>query len=342
MARKKTKRKSFILPLLAICAVAALVGGLYVLDNKLPAFGSSCELYVYESTTVSELEKVISSKAAPKYPSSLKRCFARENVSGKLKPGHYHIEKSSPNIYVARMLTRGWQTAVTVTLSGTIRTKEKLARQISGPLLLDSLDIATALSDNEFLAQYGFNSENVFALFLPDSYQMYWTASIENVFGRFKKEYDLFWNKERLDRAEEIGLTPMQVSVMASIVNGETNKESEYARIAGVYMNRYKVGMKLQADPTVAFCYDYKIKRVLFSHLEVDSPYNTYKYEGLPPAPINVPHKSCIDAVLNYEVHDYWYFCASSDFDGSHKFAKTLSEHSRNASDFQNALNKRK
>lgn len=170
---------------------------------------------------------------------------------------------------------------------------------------------------------------------------MYWTASPQEIFERFRKEYDAFWTPGRIDRAEALGLDRMEVSVLASIVNGETLRKSEYPQIAGVYLNRLERGMKLQADPTVAFCFNYGPDRILKKHTRVDSPYNTYRYAGLPPAPINVPPKACIDAVLNPDTHDYLYFCASPDFDGTHRFASSYSEHLRNARAFQRALTAR-
>lgn len=171
---------------------------------------------------------------------------------------------------------------------------------------------------------------------------MYWTASVKDIFDRFKKEYDAFWTSERKAKAAAQGLSPMEVSVMASIVSGETLKAFEYPIIAGVYLNRYKKGMKLQADPTIAFCYDYTLDRILKKHLTVDSPYNTYKHVGLPPAPINVPPKACLEAVLNPENHKYIYFCASPAFDGTHRFAVTYSEHLKNARAFQRELTARR
>jgi UPF0755 protein len=177
---------------------------------------------------------------------------------------------------------------------------------------------------------------------LPDTYQMYWTASVKEIFDRFKKEYDRFWTPERLEKAKSQRLTPMQVSVMASIVSGETLKSFEYPVIAGVYLNRYRKGMKLQADPTVAFCHDYSLDRILKKHLTVESPYNTYKYVGLPPRPINVPPKACLEAVLDPAEHKYIYFCASPAFDGTHRFAVTYNEHLKNAREFQRELTKRR
>lgn len=340
--KKKKKYLPLVSGLAVVLFIMAAVAGLYVLDNKLPAFGKGCHLYVRPDTDPQDVMDSIMVKACPKYKGSLHRCMMKEHVYENLKPGHYVIDQSSPSIYVARMLSRGWQTPVTLTLSGTIRTKEKLARQISSQMMTDSASVMASLCDDAFLKDFGFTSENVFALFLPDSYQIYWTASNDEIFDRFKKEYDNFWNDARQNMAKEIGLTPLEVSIMASIVAGETNRNQEYRRIAGVYMNRLRTGMKLQADPTVCFCFDYKINRVLFKHLEVDSPYNTYRYAGLPPAPINVPLKSCIEAVLDYEHHNYLYFCASPAFDGTHRFASNLTEHMTNARAFQKALDNRK
>lgn len=207
--------------------------------------------------------------------------------------------------------------------------------------MADSLQIDSLLHDDAFLEQYGVSSETVFSLILPDTYQMYWTASPESIFTRFKKEYNAFWTPERQAAADALGLSRLEVSTLASIVSGETLQQKEYPVIAGVYLNRLKRGMRLQADPTVAFCFNYEPSRILKKHLEVDSPYNTYKYAGLPPAPINVPPKACIDAVLHPDTHGYLYFCASPEFDGTHRFARTFSEHLKNAREFQRELTRR-
>ena len=259
-----------------------------------------------------------------------------------MKPGRYVIGPSATSIYVARMLVFGWQTPQALTLSGTIRSKGTLAKKISLQMMADSASVAAALEDEAFLSGYGFTPDNVFAMILPDTYEMWWTASVEDIFDRFKKEYDAFWTQGRVAKAEKQGLSRLEVSVMASIVSGETLKAAEYPVIAGVYLNRLRRGMKLQADPTVCYCHDYKLDRVLRKHLEIDSPYNTYKYAGLPPAPINVPPKACVDAVLNPDEHGYIYFCASPDFDGTHRFAVTYGEHCRNAREFQRELTARR
>lgn len=305
-------------------------------DNRRPNFSEPHVLYVYPDMTADQVLDSLSSVA--KRPRSLARAFDKMEVAAKMKPGRYVIGPSSPSIYVARMLNFGWQTPQKLTLSGTIRKKGVLAEKISRQMMVDSASVAQALDSAEFLASYGFTPENVFAMFLPDTYQMYWTASVTDIFDRMKKEYDAFWTPERQEKAAAQRLTPLQVSVVASIVSGETLKDFEYPLIAGVYLNRYRKGMRLQADPTVAFCFDYEPDRILKKHLTVDSPYNTYKYAGLPPAPINVPPKACLDAVLNPSDHRYIYFCASPDFDGTHRFAVSYNDHLKNARAFQRAL----
>jgi len=324
-----------------LAAAAGFVAGRYFSDNKKPNFSEKYVLYVRPDMTADQVKDSLAAGAGVLRPRSIDRTFRKMEVEQKMKPGRYVVEPSSTSIYVARMLVYGWQTPQNLTLSGTIRTKGSLARKIGAQMMADSAAIDKALNDTAFLAGYGFTPENVFALFLPDTYQMYWTASVEDIFDRFKKEYDVFWNADRKAKAEALKLSPMQVSVMASIVNGETLQKAEYPVIAGVYLNRYRKGMKLQADPTVAFCFDYTLDRILKKHLTVDSPYNTYKYKGLPPAPINVPPKACIDGVLDHQKHNYIYFCASPDFDGTHRFAVGYNEHLRNAREFQRALTAR-
>lgn len=322
-------------------AVAGFFFGRWYNDNKRPNFSEKYILYVTPDTPVQEVIDSLVSGAGSMRPRSLQRCFDEVDAASVMKPGRYVIEPSFTSIYVARMLVHGWQTPGNLTLSGTIRTKAKLAQKIAAQMMVDSASVAAALESEEFLAQYGFTPENIFAMFLPDTYQMYWTASVQDIFDRMKKEYDVFWNQDRLAKAKAQKLTPMEVSVLASIVSGETLKAFEYPRIAGVYLNRYRKGMRLQADPTVAFCFNYELDRILKKHLKVDSPYNTYKYAGLPPAPINVPPKACLEAVLSPENHKYIYFCASPAFDGTHRFAVTFDDHKKNAREFQRALTKR-
>lgn len=339
-------RSNIFISVFAVLAVlsgtAGFVVGRYFSDNRRPNFSNDYVLHVYPEMTAQDVMDSLVAGAGVLRPKSLERTFRKMEVEQNLKPGRYVVDKSSTSIYVARMVVFGWQTPQNLTLSGTIRSKGVLAKKIGMQMMVDSASVHSALEDDEFLSQYGFSSEDIFAMILPDTYQMYWTADVKAIFDRLKKEYDAFWTPERLSKADAQGLTRKQVSVVASIVSGETLKPFEYPVIAGVYLNRYRKGMKLQADPTVCFCYDYKLDRVLKKHLQIDSPYNTYKYAGLPPAPINVPPKACIDAVLDPDRHGYMYFCASPDFDGTHRFAVRYSDHLKNARAFQRELTARR
>ena len=327
--------------LAVLAGAAGYVLGMYYIDNKQSNFTKDYVLYVRPETTVSQIVDSLQAGAGTVRPRSIERCFKKMEVASNMKPGRYVIEPSATSIYVARMLVFGWQTPQNLVLSGTMRSKGRIAKKISTQMMVDSASVAQALDSAEFLKGYGFTPENVFAMILPDTYQMYWTASVEEIFDRLKKEYDAFWTPERDAKAKAQGLSRMQVSILGSIVSGETLKDFEYPKIAGVYLNRYKKGMRLQADPTIAFIHGYTLDRILKKHLTVDSPYNTYKYAGLPPAPINVPPKACLDAVLNPDKHGYIYFCANAAFDGTHKFAVTYNEHLKNAREFQRALTAR-
>ena len=339
------KSKKTLLWILAAATLLGLVAvgnfAQYYLDNRMPNFQKEYVLYVYPDMTAEQVLDSIVVGAQAERPRSVEHVFKKMKVAENMKPGRYVVETSKPSIYVARMLVYGWQTPQNLTLSGTIRSKERLVKKISNQMMVSADEVSAALADSAFLAQYGFTPENVFAMIMRDTYQMYWTASVKEIFDRFKKEYDAFWTPVRIAKAKKQGLSKMDVSIVASIVSGETLKEFEYPIIAGVYLNRYRTGMKLQADPTVAFCFDYKLNRILHRHMEVDSPYNTYRYAGLPPAPINVPPKACLEAVLNPDQHGYIYFCASPDFNGTHRFAVTYAEHMDNANEFHKALNAR-
>lgn len=341
-----TTKGKIILAVLAagalLAGAAGFVAGRYYIDNKKPNFSEKYVLYVRPEMSVAEVMDSLQAGAGTVRPKSVERAFAKMEMNANMKPGRYVVDSTSTSIYVARMLVYGWQTPQNMTLSGTLRKKDRIAQRISSQMMVDSTSVADALNDEAFLAEYGFTPENVFALIIPDTYEMYWTASVKDIFDRFKKEYDAFWTSDRKEKAKAQGLSPMQVSVMASIVSGETLKAFEYPIIAGVYLNRYKKGMKLQADPTIAFCYDYTLDRILKKHLTVDSPYNTYKHVGLPPAPINVPPKACLEAVLNPQKHNYIYFCASPAFDGTHNFAVGYNEHLKNARAFQRELTARR
>lgn len=265
----------------------------------------------------------------------------RKDYPSHVKPGRYLLKDGMSNRQLCGMLNGGLQTPVRVTFNN-VRDVAMLAGRIGDQIEADSIEIMDYLNDATHLAELGFNRQTIPALFLPNTYEFYWNTSAAQFVEKMKKEYDRYWNSERVNKAKEIALSPIQVSTLASIVDKETNKTDEMARIAGVYLNRLRNGWLLQADPTLVFAVgDFGLKRVLNVHKEVESPYNTYKYPGLPPGPICIPSLASINAVLNAEKHNYYYFCAKEDFSGYHNFAKTLAEHNRNAQRYQRALGKR-
>lgn len=324
-----------VLVLLAIAGVKAY--RMYY-DRKVGNFTGKVELFVRPGTDVSAVRDSLFSSGMVRSGRSLSRTLSGLSA---VRPGHYVIDASSSSMYVSRMLRLGWQTPVNLTLSGAIRTPGILARKIGAQMLADSADVAGFACCNDSLRRYGVDTTLLFTLVIPDTYQMQWTASVREIFDRFVEQRDAWWTEERRAKARAQGLTPREVSILASIVDGETRYEPEMPTIAGVYLNRLRSGMRLQADPTVAYCFGYTLHRILRKHLEYDSPYNTYLYAGLPPGPISCPPKSCLEAVLSPERHNYYYFCAHPSFNGSHQFAASYAEHLQNARDFQSALTRR-
>jgi UPF0755 protein len=239
------------------------------------------------------------------------------------------------------MLKAGNQEPVKISFQN-VRLKHTLAGMVAKKLETDSALVSQLLDSASFVSKYGFTTDNVYTMFIPNSYEMYWNTSAEKFFLRMHDEYEKFWTPERKAKAEKIGLSPIKVTILASIVDGEALMDQELPIIAGLYMNRLKKGMKLEADPTVIFAAnDFTIRRVLNKHLRIGSPYNTYRVTGLPPGPISMPSIKAIDGVLNHSNHNYIYMCAKEDFSGYHNFATTMAQHSINARKFQQALNER-
>jgi UPF0755 protein len=261
------------------------------------------------------------------------------NYDKLVKPGHYEIPDKATNYQLITILRSGRQTPIKLTFHN-IRLKDDLAAKLAGYLDADEDEFREMLNDEQYLKQFGFTPETIMLMFVPNTYELYWNTTPEQLMERMKKEYDRFWTPARIAKAKKLGLTRKEVSILASIVEAEQNQHAdERPRIAGAYLNRLKIGMPLQADPTVVFAVgDFSIRRVLNKHLQTDSPYNTYKYKGLPPGPINLPSIPSIDAVLNPEQHKYIYFCAKEDFSGYHSFAATEKEHIDNARRYQKAL----
>lgn len=257
------------------------------------------------------------------------------------KPGHYKLEKGMTFRSLLGKLRTGNQTPVRVTFNN-IRSLERLAGSVSKFIEADSASLLAAFKSGTVASEYGFDKADFISMFIPDTYELYWTVTPEEFIARMNKEYERFWSAgERDAKRKSLGLSRKEVSTLASIVIEESKYVPEQPRIAGVYINRLRKNMPLQADPTVKYAVgDPTLKRILFKHLELESPYNTYKHTGLPPGPIYCPPKSAIDAVLDYEKHNYLYFCASPDLSGRHRFATTLSQHNANAKQYAAALDR--
>jgi UPF0755 protein len=239
-------------------------------------------------------------------------------------------------------LRSGKQTPIDITFSN-LRSLDQLAARIGRQIEADSLKIISFLNDYSNFGGDGFKKENIISVFIPNTYEFYWNTSAKGLYTRMLKEYRLFWNEKRLSKAKEKGLNPLEVSILASIIDEESSKQDEKPRIAGVYLNRLNRGIPLQADPTIIFALnDNSITRVLKKHLAVNSPYNTYVHSGLPPGPIGCSSIEAIDAILDAEKHDWLYFVAKPDFSGYHNFSRTLSEHNRYSLLYQKELDKRK
>lgn len=292
-----------------------------------------------DDTADSVLRSIIQSDPLAK-TKALKFILDRRDYDSHIRTGCYTVKSGVLPKQVADMLTGGMQTPVRLTINST-RTVGQMAKAIAGQVMIDSASIVNRLSDPVFLDSIGYTPANVYCMIIPNTYEVYWNISADALISRLVRERDRFWNRERQDKAGSIGLTPQQVTTLASIIEEETAKNDELPIVAGLYMNRLHRNMPLQADPTVVFALGgERPKRVLKVHLEVDSPYNTYRYPGLPPAPIRFVSTRSIDAVLNYSKHNYLYMCAKEDFSGNHNFTSSLSQHNANAARYQRALSR--
>ena len=246
------------------------------------------------------------------------------------------------NNELVNMFRAGNQVPVHFTFNN-MRTIEEFANEAQEELAVSKDELMALLTDSDVRAELGFNSNTILAMFIPNTYEIYWNIPAMDLLKRMKKEYARFWNENRMAKAREIGLSPEEVITLASIIEEETVKAEEYPVIAGVYMNRLNKGIKLDACPTLKFVLgDFTISRILDRHMQIDSPYNTYMYAGLPPGPIRMASIKVIDSVLNYQKHDYLFFCAKSDFSGYHNFSRTLRQHNAYAREYHRELNKRK
>ena len=259
----------------------------------------------------------------------------------RVRTGRYSILPGENSLALFRKLRNGQQEPCNLTIPN-VRTMEQMAAYLGNHLMMDSIQFAEAFMDSSYISRYGYTKETLPALFIPNTYEVYWDVSMDGFMKRMERENKSFWNKEREEKAKRTGCSHIEIATLASIVDEETANNAEKPMVAGMYINRLHRGMLLQADPTVKFALgDFSLRRIYFDHLTVDNPYNTYRYAGLPPGPIRTASIVGIDAVLNYVEHPYLYMCAKEDFSGTHNFAATYSEHIKNAKRYSQALNKR-
>lgn len=334
-------RKKTWIYLLSVLLLACLAAGITAfVQFRGNAVEEEYELFVSSRAAYGDL--VDSLMPRLKHRAAFRSYARRIDLEQTFKPGHYVLEPGMDVVEVARMFKLGLQTPVRVTINN-VRTPAQLAGKLARQIDADSAAILRSLTSEKLAAEVGFDSLTLFSMFIPDSYECWWTVTPEEFVRRMKQEYDRFWTEERDAKRRRSGLSRLEVMTLASIVYEETRKSDEMPRIAGVYINRLRRGIPLQADPTVKYAMqDFTLRRILHRHLKTESPYNTYRNRGLPPSPICMPGKNAIDAVLDFEEHDYIFFCARPEFDGYHNFARTLREHNANARAYSRELNRRK
>lgn len=305
-------------------------------------------IYIDNDDNVDSVEVKLSSISASHAMTGFKTLVRHSGYASNIKTGRYAIRPNDGAAIVFRHLKNGLQTPVSLTIPS-VRTMDKLAGELSKRLMLDSVTLYKAFTDESLCRKYGYDTTTIACMFIPNTYDIYWNTSTEKLFKRMAKESKKFWNFERKQKARQMGLTPNEIITLASIVDEETANDEEKPMVAGMYYNRLKLrnakypnGMPLQADPTIKYAWKrFDLKRIYNNLLYIDSPYNTYKKPGLPPGPIRIPTIAGIDAVLNHIHHDYLYMCAKEDFSGTHNFARDYDEHLKNAQKYSEALNKR-
>lgn len=337
------KRIKPIYYIIAVLAALIIAGGVIYKKLMAPLSKQAQTEYIYIDTD-DNIDSVMNQLRgiSAEYPLWLFDKIANHyEYPKKIRTGRYAITTAENAVDVFRKLRGGMQTAISLRLPE-VRTVEKLATALSDQIMLDSATLAKAFTDSAFCTKYGYKEETLTALFIPNTYEVYWDISLEKFMERMVRENQRFWNETRMKKAEAQGLTPVEVAILASIIDEETRNNGEKPMIAGMYLNRLRIKMPLQADPTIKFAMQaFKLRRILNSMLKTESPYNTYTNVGLPPGPIKIASIASLEAVLNPASHKYLYMCAKEDFSGTHNFARTYSEHLKNASRYRKALNAR-
>jgi UPF0755 protein len=348
-SKKKSQNNSLIKRVLiiifGITAVVCVVGGIFayaLFSSNINIEKDKKEfLLVYENDCYDDIIDKLVSKQIVKSKKTFEIASWLLNNKKQFKSGRYQITSEMNNLTLVRNIMYGRQTPISISFNN-VRTKDVLAERLTKKLKISEEEFLAELYSEQTLKTLGFNKNTVISLFIPNTYEVYWDITAEELIERMKKEYDLFWNEERTAKLLDVGLSKEEVSTLASIVEEETRKKDEQPVVAGLYLNRIHKNIPLQADPTVKFAVqDFSLRRIYKKHLEYDSPYNTYMYAGLPPGPIRVPSIQAIDAVLNFVNHNYIYMCAKEDFSGYHNFATSYKEHQENAERYRRALNKR-
>ncbi|WP_373720335.1 endolytic transglycosylase MltG [Bacteroides heparinolyticus] len=338
------KRKILISVSIALLLCCISCAGIIYYYLFSPQFHPKKTTYIYvdRDDTIDSIYNKVKEQGKPKNLTGFHWMIQYRKYTQNIHTGRYAIRPKESVYKVFSRLYRNHQEPMNLTI-GSVRTMDRLARSIGKQLMIDSAEIAKAINSPALQQKLGYNKETIPCLFIPDTYQVYWDISVENFIERMQKEHQKFWNQERLEKATQMGMTPIEVCTLASIVEEETNNNQEKPMVAGLYINRLHLDMPLQADPTIKFALqDFGLRRIANIHLNIDSPYNTYRNTGLPPGPIRIPTPIGLDAVLNYAKHDYIYMCAKEDFSGTHNFASNYADHMKNARKYWNALNERK
>ncbi|NLR80481.1 endolytic transglycosylase MltG [Chitinophaga eiseniae] len=343
---KQPSSKSVWIRRILVIAGCLLAGALVYISYRVfgpntKAFGDSKYFYVRTNSTYANVLDGLEEQGIIRNRNSFNWVAQQLDYPSRVKAGRYKINRGMSNFDIARMLRSGKQSPVDLVINK-IRTKDDFVRKIANNLEADSTVLRSLMADAVYLRQFGLDTNTVMCGVLPDTYEFYWNTGAEAVFKKLEKARMAFWTDDRKEKASKLGLSVNEVTILASIVEEESNKNDEKPLISSVYLNRYRKGMRLQADPTVKFALqDFGLKRIRENHTLFDSPYNTYRYSGLPPGPICTPSEKTLNAVLNTPDTDYLYFCARSDFSGYHAFAATYEEHLVNARKYQAELNKR-
>lgn len=338
---KLLKRFLTVILLLALCVAGIAFYKYYLVKIQKVKLENCVYIYVTPNdnanTIIQKIETVTNSSSAKGFEILAKH----NNFDSRKRSGKFAINDGDNMHTIYRRIVSNEQTPVKLVVPST-RTLPQMIGAISRQLMLDSLELSEFTTNMAYISRIGYTKESLPSLFIPNTYEVYWDIKPENLMIRFMTERRKFWNENRMAKAKKIGMTPEEVATLASIVDEETNNNEEKPIVAGLYINRLKKGIPLQADPTVKFALnDSGRRRILKKDLKIDSPYNTYKHKGLPPGPIRIPTLQALESVLNHSKHDYIYMCAKEDFSGCHNFARTLREHRNNATKYQKALNSR-